>query len=60
MSNPDLDFDPERFEEEVVSIKDWISMVCISALLVRVPPPTVRHKQETPVLGRFAEHKRMP
>ena len=32
----------------------------ISVLLLCVQPPTERHKQEGPVLGRFAEHMRMP
>ena len=32
----------------------------ISVLLLCVQPPTERHKQKGPVLGRFAEHMRMP
>ena len=32
----------------------------ISVLLLCVPPPTERHKQEGAVLGCFGEHMRMP
>ena len=32
----------------------------ISVLLLCVQPPTEKHKQKGPVLGRFAEHMRMP
>ena len=32
----------------------------ISVLLLCVPPPTERHKQEGAVLGRLGEHMRMP
>ena len=31
-------------------------LLAISVLLLRVRPPTEKHKQEGPVLGRFGEH----
>ena len=61
LSNPDPDLHtyPGRYEEEVGA---WriAYRARISVLLLCVPPPTGRHKQEGPVLGRLGEHRRMP
>ena len=45
----------------VTVLQCWPVLQCkvlaISVLLLRVRPPTEKHKQEGPVLGRFGEHK---